>query len=283
MKVQEFFKEARKLGTIFAVAAGVATGGGISGYYIYQDQQNTKIEQVDTTRFRAANDNKTVVEAEVVRAFDDGGILVRAHTWVGQYKLAVVYPAGAATTNGATASITDKDGNLLDKVKNGDKVFLHNVQGLGLTGVAVDLPNASPSGDVIAGPIQALAVRVIDGDTPAVMAEVWPGDYISISVRDYGTDTPETRTKNLYEKELGKKAAGVTRALIEGKQVLLYNIEIDKFGGRVLADVKTMDGVDIGQNLINQGLARPYFGEKKEPWTAPPGWKAPDAAKKPRR
>jgi endonuclease YncB( thermonuclease family) len=287
MKFQEFVKEARKLSTIFALATGVVAGGGITGYHIYQDQQNIKIEQVDTTRFQAANDNRTVVEAEVVQTAADGAVVVRAHTWVGQYKLVSVYPEGAAgdVARSVTAQITDKDGTLLTEVKKGDTVYLRHVRGPGLSGVAVDLPNVKPAGDVVAGPIQALALRVIDGDTPAVMAEVWPGDYISISVRDYGTDTPETRTKNLYEKELGKKAAEATRALIEGKQVLLYNIEIDKFGGRVLADIKTLDGIDVGQNLIGQGLARPYFGEKKEPWNPPPGWKAPapEKAKKPSR
>ncbi len=281
MNFQDLKTEAKKLSVLFTLAAGVTTGGVIGGgVLIHQfNDPAVKIEQVDTTRFRALNDNKTVVEAEVIQTAADGAVIVRAHSWVGQYIVASVYPAGTENAS-LTASFTDEKGAALASVAKGQKVFLRNLSGKGFAGMAVDLPNVKPSGDVVAGPIQAEVLRVIDGDTPAVMAQIWPGNYVSISVRQYGIDTPEKggRAKNAYEAQLAEQASAATRALIEGKQVLLYNVEIDKFGGRVLADIKTLDGIDVGENLTGKGLARPYFGDKKQDWNPPPGWKAPEKA-----
>ena len=38
---------------------------------------------------------------------------------------------------------------------------------------------------------------------------------------------------------------------------------IDKFGGRVVAQVQTANGVNLGQSLLNAGLAQPYDGGTK--------------------
>lgn len=281
MTFSEMLKEAKKLSTIFALATGVTAGGVIGGGVLYHEyhEPTAQVETVGTTPFRAANDNKSVVEAEVLQVASDGSIMVRAHSFVGQYMVASVHPAGTpgALDANITARFTDKDGAALASVKKGDTVYLRSMSGRGLDGLKINIPNVKPSGDVVAGPLQAEVIRVIDGDTPAVIAQIWPGSYVSISVRQYGIDTPEKggRAKNAYEAELGKQATEAARDLIEGKQVLLYNVEIDKFGGRVLADIKTLDGIDLGEHLIAKGLARPYFGEKKEPWNPPAGWKAP--------
>lgn len=288
MNFQELKKEAKKLTVIFTAVAGAVTGGVIGGGVVYHQYTNPtqKIEQVGTTRFTAPSDNKTVVEAEVIQTSSDGSVIVRAHSWIGQYIMAAVHPKGTPGDVDAriSAQFKDKDGNLLSSVQKGQKVYLHSLSGKGLDGLVVNLPNVRPSGDVLAGPIQAQVIRVTDGDTPAIMAQVWPGQYVSIAVRQLGIDTPEKggRAKNAYERQLAEQATAAARELIEGKQVLLYNIEIDKFGGRVLADIKTLDGVDLGEHLISKGLAREYFGEKKEPWNPPPGWKAPAAEKAPR-
>jgi endonuclease YncB( thermonuclease family) len=39
----------------------------------------------------------------------------------------------------------------------------------------------------------------------------------------------------------------------------------DKFGGRVRAEISDADG-DIARALIAEGLARPYHGERRQPW-----------------
>ena len=50
----------------------------------------------------------------------------------------------------------------------------------------------------------------------------------------------------------------------------------------MLADVKTLDGTDVAEHLISQGLAREYDGGKREPWDPPAGYVAPTKAKTPR-
>jgi endonuclease YncB( thermonuclease family) len=47
------------------------------------------------------------------------------------------------------------------------------------------------------------------------------------------------------------------------KQVVIY--DWDKFGGRVLGDI-ILNGSSLRELLIQNGLARPYFGEAKQSW-----------------
>ncbi|MEZ0259533.1 MAG: thermonuclease family protein [Alphaproteobacteria bacterium] len=273
-------KEFKKLGMVFALAAGVTTGGVVGGGVLY-NQYHTPSAQVQTTVQMTAN-NRSVTEAEIVKVDAQGRITVRAHTWVGQYMVAQVAPAGGPLNGAAySAQFTDAQGAQLSTVKAGDKVWLRGMEGTSdLTNV--QLPPTKPNSDVVLGPVQAKVTRVVDGDTPAVVAEIWPGTFVTISTRVGGIDTPEKkgRAKNAYEADLAEQATAATRELVEGKTVLLYNVEYEKYGGRVLADVKTLDGVDVAQNLINKGLARPYDGGTKQPWVAPKGWKAPAPAAK---
>jgi endonuclease YncB( thermonuclease family) len=43
-------------------------------------------------------------------------------------------------------------------------------------------------------------------------------------------------------------------------------VRLEKYAGRVLAHAQTSDGVDISKYMIEKGLARPYFGKKRQPW-----------------
>jgi endonuclease YncB( thermonuclease family) len=224
--------------------------------------------------------SRTVTEAQVVKVGTDGSIVVLAHTWVGQYMMAQVAPAGGPL-NGAryTAQFTDQNGVQLQTVRAGEKVWLRGMTGRGLL-TNVELPATKPASDVVKGPIEAVATRIVDGDTPGVVAEIWPGNFVTITARVGGIDTPEKkgRAKNAYEADLAEQATAATRELIEGKKIVLHNVEYEKYGGRVLADIKTLDGVDVAENLISKGLARKYDGGTKQPWVAPKGWKAPAPA-----
>lgn len=292
MDFQKIKKEARRLSTIFALSAGFAAGGVIGGGVLYHEYTNpvATVEYTDkdpdTNRIRIPADNKTVIEAEVMQVSSDGSVVVRAHPWLGQFMFASVTPNGTAAAANAplTADITNQDGTPVETLQRGQKIWLRGLQGVGLSGMAADIPDIRASSDKLEGPIQARAVRVIDGDTPEVVAQIWPGFYAIINIRIDGIDTPEKggRAKNPYEAELGAQATEATRNLIEGKDVLIYNLSNDKFGGRMLADVKTIDGTDVAEHLISQGLAREYHGEKKEPWDPPPGYVAPTKMKSPR-
>ena len=123
---------------------------------------------------------------------------------------------------------------------------------------------ASPA-ERVAGPVTAAVMRVIDGDTIAVRAIVWLGLEVTVNVRIRGIDAPETRSRCRQEAML---AAAATDRLADavGTEVRLTDIENDKYAGRVLADVATVAGENIGRLMIASGLARTYDGGARAPW-----------------
>ena len=112
-------------------------------------------------------------------------------------------------------------------------------------------------------------IRVSDGDTIVIAAPYLPAPLKpQLAVRIFGVDTPEKghRAQCDSERAQGEKASAWTKSLVKsGKkfQVVLYRW--DKFGGRVLGDI-LVDGVSVRQGLIAAGLAREYYGDKKESW-----------------
>ena len=123
------------------------------------------------------------------------------------------------------------------------------------------------------GPFQWPVVEVKDGDTFQVAPD-WLPEGLKLSIRVKGVDTPEKAPRAQCEKEaeLGKKATEYSKArladAVAGKvKVTLKNIEWDKFGGRMLADVYVGDSQEtLAQELIKNGLAREYWGDKKKSW-----------------
>lgn len=109
-------------------------------------------------------------------------------------------------------------------------------------------------------------VSVYDGDTFKVNIPGYP-DIVGkeISIRLYGIDTPEKRGTSGYTKELALKARTfVYNKLHNAKRIVLKNVRRGKYF-RIIADVY-VDGENLSQLLINEGLAKPYFGGKKPKW-----------------
>ena len=112
-------------------------------------------------------------------------------------------------------------------------------------------------------------VRVNDGDTIVISAPFLPAPLKpELAVRVFGVDTPEKghRAQCAKEAAAAELASAYTKDLIKnGKkfQVTLYSW--DKFGGRVLGDV-IVDGRSVRAGLIQNGLAREYYGEAKQSW-----------------
>ncbi|MBX7067227.1 MAG: thermonuclease family protein [Parachlamydiales bacterium] len=110
-------------------------------------------------------------------------------------------------------------------------------------------------------------LRVHDGDTfIADVAGVHPliGDEISIRVK--GIDAPEITDARV--KEIAIQARDfLEERLKEGWFIELGNVQRDKYF-RILADV-FIDGVNVGEELIQAGLARPYDGKTKSDWSLP--------------
>ena len=112
-------------------------------------------------------------------------------------------------------------------------------------------------------------VKITDGDTIKldVSKESPMIKKLGLSVRIKGIDTPEKGSKAKCDKEnaLGQQATKFTTDLVGNKELLLSQVENDKYGGRIVANVK-VGGVDIAQELLKKGLARVYNGEKKKSW-----------------
>lgn len=111
--------------------------------------------------------------------------------------------------------------------------------------------------------------KVVDGDTVKFEAP-WVPDPIKkeLSIRVYGVDTPEKGFRGQCDKEkkAGEAATNFTKAMVKkGKSIKIAIWDWDKFGGRVLGDV-IVDGKSLRKELIANGHAREYYGEKKQSW-----------------
>ena len=101
-------------------------------------------------------------------------------------------------------------------------------------------------------------VYVIDGDTI---------DIADVRYRLIGFDTPETyRPECDSERQRGDQATARLRALIDVASEVALNVQQnrDKYG-RWLATLE-IDGRDVGDILIGEGLARRYNGGKRQRW-----------------
>ena len=127
------------------------------------------------------------------------------------------------------------------------------------------LPIEVAAKDVLPGPVKAKVVSVYDGDTFKAEAHIWLDQYVTVNVRVVGADTPELRGKCQREIDLAVMARDRAIVLM-GEDVTLSNISHDKYGGRVDATVTIHDGRDLAAVLIEDDLARPYLGERRQSW-----------------
>jgi micrococcal nuclease len=107
--------------------------------------------------------------------------------------------------------------------------------------------------------------KVVDGDTIDVDIDLGFDISFSSRVRLAGIDTPESRTKDLYEKKLGLESKEwLKKALEHGKTVVIKTEKInstEKFG-RVLGWL-FVDDVNLNLAMIDQGYAWSYMGNTK--------------------
>ena len=113
--------------------------------------------------------------------------------------------------------------------------------------------------------------KVVDGDTIDVIIDLGFDLYKKERVRVAGVDTPEKRTRNLEEKELGIDATNwLTEQLdsaIDGEDDLVIRTEIDGgFGkyGRLLGWLYIGEDTEsINERMIREGYAWEYDGGTK--------------------
>lgn len=121
----------------------------------------------------------------------------------------------------------------------------------------------------------ATVLKVIDGDTVELMVDLGFNVHHKIRVRLFGINTPESRTKDLKEKELGLQAKQFTTDWFTNHKWVFVNTIPDKNDkyGRVLARIFSSDKIDdpstacLNTDIIQAGLAREYFGVGDKTWT----------------
>lgn len=136
-----------------------------------------------------------------------------------------------------------------------------------LGGLLLAAPEGLGAGrDVIAGPVPAEVVAVIDGDTVDVRARIWLGQDVATRVRLDGVDAPELKGKCEAERAQAQQAKAFVEAAVANPHVTLFNVQYGKYAGRVVADVVLADGRRLADALIAAGLVRPYGGGKRQSW-----------------
>lgn len=126
---------------------------------------------------------------------------------------------------------------------------------------------APATADPLPGPVPAEIVRVIDGDTLRVRAAVWINQTIEVSVRLAGVDTPEIMRPECRAERIMADAAKSTVESLAGDTVQLRNIRHGKYAGRVVADIETASGEDLGAYLLSAGQA--VREGDHDPWCDP--------------
>jgi micrococcal nuclease len=116
------------------------------------------------------------------------------------------------------------------------------------------------------GPVEAVVVEVLDGDTFLAEATVWPGHSVRVNVRIRGIDAPEMKARCEAERTAAEEARDALALLFGEGPIAISNISGAKYYGRVLADVTTADGQGVASVLLGEKLVRPYGGGRREAW-----------------
>ena len=105
-----------------------------------------------------------------------------------------------------------------------------------------------------------------DGDTCYLLVPQFPEKLRKMSVRIKGIDTTEIRGDCEKEKKLALEGrVFANKVFLKAKNIEFKNLQWDKYGGRLLADVY-LDGNSYADMIMKKNLARPYDGGKKEGW-----------------
>jgi endonuclease YncB( thermonuclease family) len=125
---------------------------------------------------------------------------------------------------------------------------------------------AAPGERLLAGPVEARVISVLDGDTLRAAAFVWPGHEVTVNVRIRGIDAPEMKSRCEAERRAALAARAALVAMVGPGAVRLRAVGGGKYYGRVVADVEAADGTAVGAALLSLNLVRPYGGGRRAPW-----------------
>jgi micrococcal nuclease len=121
---------------------------------------------------------------------------------------------------------------------------------------------------------KAKILKVIDGDTVDAMVDLGFDVHHKIRIRLYGVNTPESRTSDAAEKQLGLKAKAFTQDWCTRHPEVYLQTVVDKNEkyGRVLAELYSSNDIHniktacLNNEIKEAGLAREYFGIGDKTW-----------------
>jgi len=139
--------------------------------------------------------------------------------------------------------------------------------------LAVDHDNASVPSAIplahrldpsLAYPVEVL--RVIDGDTFQARVRVWPGLDVDTKVRLRGVDAAELHARCAGELAKAQAARAALETILAQGGAAVSRVRLDKYGGRVDANVSTRATADVSAALLDGGFARSYDGGRRGGW-----------------
>lgn len=103
----------------------------------------------------------------------------------------------------------------------------------------------------------AAVVRIVDGDT--LVADIDLGFELSMrhTLRLLNIDAPEMHAPDAGVRLAAIKATSELGRMIAGRSIYVRTHKSDSFG-RYLAEVWTLDGIDVNQHMLDGGFAAPY-------------------------
>lgn len=127
-------------------------------------------------------------------------------------------------------------------------------------------PPQQVSPDSTPARLPAEVLRIIDGDTFEARVHVWPGLDITTKVRLRGIDAPEMKAMCPQERVQAEAAREALRAVLAEGAVGVFDVSLDKYGGRVIANAATRTTPNISSSLLAKGAAHQYGGGRRAGW-----------------
>lgn len=121
----------------------------------------------------------------------------------------------------------------------------------------------------------AIVDRVVDGDTIDCTIDLGFKTWKKVRVRMEGINTPESRTRDLEEKERGLAAKARLEEILEhnDNKCVLQVSGLGKFGRAIskvfvttlspTSDESSITLINVNQQLITEGHAVEYYGGKR--------------------
>ena len=108
--------------------------------------------------------------------------------------------------------------------------------------------------------------KIVDGDT--IKCDIDLGFDIVLSnqtIRLYGIDTPESRTRDLEEKFYGNISKAFLNDYCPKGSYITLRTHLDKKGkfGRILGEL-IVNKVNLNEQMIEENLAVEYYGQSKD-------------------